>query len=100
MTKEILTQWITKVANLDTDADDFEVLVDTAMEEAAEFIKEPGLDLDIYLDLCNLQWLWKHLKHTDYDVGSGADEAYPVIYVLREVLDRMLERAEGFYKFN
>lgn len=100
MTKEILTQWIIKVANLDTDADGFEVLMDAAMEEAAEFIKEPGLDLAIYTDLCNLQWLWKHLKHTDYDVGAGADESYPVSYVLREILDHMLERADGFYEFN
>lgn len=100
MTKEILTQWITQVANLDADADDFEVLMDAAMEKAAEFIKEPGLDLDIYTDLCNLQWLWKHLKHTDYDVGAGADESYPVIWVLGEILDNMLKRADGFYEFN
>lgn len=100
MTKEILTQWITKVANLDEDDDIFESSMDAAMEEAAKFIEEPGLDLDIYTDLCNLQWVWKHLKHTDYDVGCGADDSYPVIYILGEILDRMLDRAEGFYEFN
>lgn len=100
MTKEILTSWISKVAGLDRDVDNFEALMDAAMEEAAVFVKDFELDEELYCDLCNLQWLWKHLKHEDYDVGYGADEAYPVALILGEILDRMRERTNGFYEFN
>lgn len=100
MTKAIIKSWLDAIHNADDESDNFYNDMDALMAQAATFCTEPGIDMDLYVDLCNIQWLWKHLAHTEYDVGSGSDNPCDVLYIIWEITDKMLGRIDGFYNFN
>ena len=100
MTKAIIKSWLDAINSADDESDKFYDYMNALMAQAAVFCEETDIDEDLYVDLCNIQWLWKHLAHTEYDVGSGSDNSCDALYIIWEITDKMLSRIDGFYKFN